>query len=894
MNLSGEAELLTLWISSHARRQALPDTPGPYNHLIQLHRITGSALPRLGLRMLGLCVIAPAFFGLPLPAQTPPACKGPAELERAVTTHPSASAYDALGAYFGQHSQFACAFSAFQSALRLEPSSWEAHYNLGLAQLASGDAHNAANEFRTAVGLQPERPQSHAALGLAFSRLDQDDEAIGEFQRALQIDPKSVAALDGLANVYLAQKRYSAAIASLKDAPPSETLQLDLAIAYSKNGDPASAIKILSRLVQEHPSSAQAHSNLAVAYIQQDRYREAAGEFREALRLDPHDDVVRVSYVKALVVLAEFNTALPLMQDYLLRHPNAYDAVYLMGAVDRGLGKYADAEPVLRRAVQIQPNSYDARYNLGFVLAKLGRPKEAYEQLQKAVELKPDSSEAHFQLAGVLRTLGQPDKARAELQIFEKRRQASVKQDIAGTKANQANEFLQKGDPQQAANVYREAIAQDPGNARTYYDLALALDQMAEFDQERDALEKARSLDPKFAPTHNQIGFLKLRAGQTAEAETEFKLAISLNPQYAEAQNNLGVVYGREGKTKDAENLFREATENDPQYAQAFANLGLILAGEMRLPEAEQALDSALRLQPDNTKALTGRAMVLTRLNRQAEAIDSFRKVVALDPKSPGAHLNLGIALADQYNLQGALAEFSEAVRLDPQSAPAHYNKGRVLLDLQRNTEAQPELQTAVHLDPQSGDSWYLLGLIQKQEGNTAESIRLFNKAAAIEPDDPDVLYMLGQGLLRQGDKAGAIAQWKRVILINPEYSEALYNLSRLLAKSDPEEARQLQTRFEDLQREKHIMDRAQTLGNFALASAAARDWPRAISQLKEGLQLCGHCSALALLHKDLGLIYCRSGDLRNGKEELLQAQKLTPDDPDIQKALHIIATANQ
>ena len=95
-----------------------------------------------------------------------------------------------------------------------------------------------------------------------------------------------------------------------------------------------------------------------------------------------------------------------------------------------------------------------------------------------------------------------------------------------------------------------------------------------------------------------------------------------------------------------------------------------------------------------------------------------------------------------------------------------------------------------------------------------------------------------------------------------PDYGEALYNLGRLLEKSNPEEAKSLQTRFDNLQAQKHIMDRAQTLGNFALSAAAAHDWPQAIAQLKEGLQVCGKCSALALLHKDLGITYCRSGDL--------------------------------
>src|SRR5712675_975799 len=131
-------------------------------------------------------------------AQKDPNCKRPAELARALAKQPSAAAYDALGAYFGQRKEFSCAFSAFQSALRLEPNSWEAHYNLGLAYLESGDAQRATREFRSVVRLKPALAQSHAALGTSLSRLNQTDSAIQEFKAALQIDSQYVPALDGL------------------------------------------------------------------------------------------------------------------------------------------------------------------------------------------------------------------------------------------------------------------------------------------------------------------------------------------------------------------------------------------------------------------------------------------------------------------------------------------------------------------------------------------------------------------------------------------------------------------------------------------------------------------------------------------------------------------------
>src|SRR6266403_3665637 len=191
-------------------------------------------------------------------------------------------------------------------------------------------------------------------------------------------------------------------------------------------------------------------------------------------------------------------------------------------------------------------------------------------------------------------------------------------------------------------------------------------------------------------------------------------------------------------------------------------------------------------------------------------------------------------------------------------------------------------------MDPDFGDCWYLLGLIEKQAGNTDQSIQTLKTAVQLKPNNADALYLLGQGLLRRGDHAGAIAKWRKAIEVQPDYSEALYNLSRVLAKSDPEEAKRLQNQFEKLQAQEHITDRAQTLGNFALASADAHDWPQAIAQLKEGIKVCGSCTALGQLHKNLGLIYLHSGDTKNGLQELFEAKKLTPADQDIDKAIRI------
>jgi Flp pilus assembly protein TadD len=74
-------------------------------------------------------------FPLIAMAQDASTCQGPAALEQTIASHPSPGAYEALGAWFATQRQFSCAASAFESAIRLDPNSWQSHYDDGIASL---------------------------------------------------------------------------------------------------------------------------------------------------------------------------------------------------------------------------------------------------------------------------------------------------------------------------------------------------------------------------------------------------------------------------------------------------------------------------------------------------------------------------------------------------------------------------------------------------------------------------------------------------------------------------------------------------------------------------------------------------------------------------------------
>ena len=285
--------------------------------------------------------------------------------------------------------------------------------------------------------------------------------------------------------------------------------------------------------------------------------------------------------------------------------------------------------------------------------------------------------------------------------------------------------------------------------------------------------------------------------------------------------------------------------------------------------------------------------MLEAKTGRGAEAVQSFQKAVALEPTSAQAHLNLGIALVDQFDRPRGLSEFSEAARLDPNLAAAHYNLGRFFYETGKYEDAAKELETANRLQPDP-DTMYFLALTAKQENQPERSTELLQKVVALRPDNADAQYLLGQNLEHSGDTAAAIQHWKAAVQAAPNHSQALYNLAKALNKSHDPDAKQYQDRFDALQKSQQIADRVSQLGNFALEAANAQNWPQALEQMNEAIQLCGDCPQSAHLHKNLGLFYGRTGNIGEAKKELRTALQLAPNDTDAQNALAMLEHAHE
>ena len=162
------------------------------------------------------------------------ACIGPSQLEARVRANPNADSYAELGAWFVQNHSTDCAVQAFQSGLKLDSSSAQLNYLLGLSLYKAGRMQEAVAPLQQYARLRPEELNAHLLFGTALSSLGRNKEAFPEWEAALKIDPTSKKALEGLASALIAAEDYESVISRLRSAPRDENLTLDLAIAYGK------------------------------------------------------------------------------------------------------------------------------------------------------------------------------------------------------------------------------------------------------------------------------------------------------------------------------------------------------------------------------------------------------------------------------------------------------------------------------------------------------------------------------------------------------------------------------------------------------------------------------------------------------------------------------------
>jgi protein O-GlcNAc transferase len=289
---------------------------------------------------------------------------------------------------------------------------------------------------------------------------------------------------------------------------------------------------------------------------------------------------------------------------------------------------------------------------------------------------------------------------------------------------------------QQAEQIYRQILAQQPKHAEALHLLGVIAYQGGRYDLAVDLILQAIALNPAYPEAYSNLGVALKDQGQLDAALAAYRQAIALQPSYPEAHYNLGVVLRDMGQPDAAIAAFRQALVLQPNYSQAYGNLGVALSDKGQLDEAIAAYRQALALNPRYPEAYSNLGVALSDKGQLDAAIAAYRQALALKPDDPEAYSNLSNALRDQGQLDAAVTACRQALALKPNFAEAYVNLGTALQAQGQLDAAAAAYRQALTLKFNFPDAHNNLGNVLKDQGELDAAIAAFRQALALAPNN--------------------------------------------------------------------------------------------------------------------------------------------------------------
>jgi Flp pilus assembly protein TadD len=324
-----------------------------------------------------------------------------------------------------------------------------------------------------------------------------------------------------------------------------------------------------------------------------------------------------------------------------------------------------------------------------------------------------------------------------------------------------AFDAYRRGDPARAAQLCREVLRGDPGNAELWCFLGVAQRAAGEAAGAADSYREALRLRPDMPEAWNNLGNALVTLAKLDEALAAYEQVLKLRPNSPEAYNNQGAALRRLGRWAEAAECYRKALRLRPDYADAHNNLGEALQAQGRFQDAEASYRAALRLRGDFPEAHTNLGTLHARQGRDDEAAREHREALRFKPDYAEAHSNLGNALAGQKKYAEAEACYREALRLKPDYAEAHHNLGTALAEQGRLEEAEACYREALRLRPHYADAFGNLATALLAQGRPAEAVAVFDDILQRKPDSAEAHMHLALARLLMGDWAGGWPEYE-------------------------------------------------------------------------------------------------------------------------------------
>ncbi len=216
------------------------------------------------------------------------------------------------------------------------------------------------------------------------------------------------------------------------------------------------------------------------------------------------------------------------------------------------------------------------------------------------------------------------------------------------------NHFTES-DLKRSLDLYRQALAEDPGYARAYAGIADSWIGMADdwlspdeaYTRAKEAAERALALDDALPEAYTALGkVLGWYEWDFAGAVVKLERAIKQNPNYAEAHFVLGSVLPCIGRLEDATPEIRRAVELDPLHWEVGYWVARFLVYQGEHQKAIEYARSMLEIHPTLYRAYLIMGHAHYELGDYAAALEEYRRAQGLEGSVPSYDAFVARALA--------------------------------------------------------------------------------------------------------------------------------------------------------------------------------------------------------------------------------------------------------
>jgi tetratricopeptide (TPR) repeat protein len=577
----------------------------------------------------------------------------------------------------------ATARDAFQRALDRTKSA-RAHFGLARVLDLAGDTEGAKREIDATLALVPLHPgalvlrarrqsatvdPAHAAAdlalvidGAAHEKASPSDlsnayaahawvaleggataEARDAFAQAVKLDPSSVAALDGEGRLFMADGRYTEALA-----------RFDTALASSQSFPQAIADDADAKLALER--LADAKQQLVAA---RDRFPKSVPILLTLGRVEQrlgNDDAAEAD-LRATIAAVD---------------PTRADAVLpyvVLAKLQSSRGRLADAHATLDAAATKLPPSSQLDRAFGEVAELQGDYDGAVARFRAAVVKDPKDLTARFRLAVVLRRQRKYDAAVAVLD-----RVSAVDADFPGLLLERGMLFEDTGDVQKAIELFKSALARAPDDPDLQLRVGAAYVAIGRAEDALPMLKKTLEKRPGSAEAHHYMGRALLIKGGSYmnDALTYLKRAVELDPNRAEYHIYLARAANEmaPAQLELARDEVDRALALDKAEGDAYWQRGVLERMEGAIDDAMKDEAHALQLRPTRYEAYATLAQCHEDRNETPQAIAAWGRAIQGDNGATGAdgemlhpfwHYRYGKLLYDKGDRASALPHLAGA-----------------------------------------------------------------------------------------------------------------------------------------------------------------------------------------------------------------------------------------